>query len=128
MTERKHVTVYTRGYLAKRLIEARDGWSDEIPNRIIHSNEPNNKYKVRTSWIAAVANDLDRSITVGILPNSVKEDVNKFFNWYKTDFRNKPGDIPINTRDDVEKVNLIINKVLDSLEIGPNTQNAGKNV
>ena len=117
MTEHKIRTVYTREYLTSILIMFKDGYKDEIPDRIIHSDDLDNRYKVRTSWLAGVANSMERSHTVGILPNSVQQDVSKFFDWYMSEYSDRPGDQP-NTKEDIEVGNNIICKVLESLGFG----------
>jgi len=47
----------------EQLKELRFNFSDEIPSRIVHSNDPDNKFKVRKNWfqgvVANVANALE---------------------------------------------------------------------
>ncbi|MCX6706038.1 MAG: hypothetical protein NTV24_02945 [Candidatus Woesebacteria bacterium] len=62
-----------------------------------------------------MAADLWVSKDNGILPTSVIEEVNIFLNWYTDDFGKRPGYPVINTKEDIEKGNAIINKVLESL-------------
>jgi len=121
MTEHIRNGPYTREYLAERLGIFRDGFSDEIPDRIVHSMDPDNMYKVRTVWFIGLANDLWAAKTEGVLPTSVTEDVDKFLLWYTDDFGIRSGNPVINTRADIEKGNEIINKVLESLGVAPKT-------
>lgn len=113
---------YTKEILIVRLSNLRDKWSEEVPHHILHSTD--GPYKIRTGWFLGLVADLEVSKIESVLPNEVIEDVDKFLKWWKDDFGKRPGSPVINTKDDIEKGNLIINKVLESLGVSPKTGNA----
>lgn len=121
MNEQEYKNKYTKEYLAERLVLLRDGYKDEIPVRIIHSSDPDNKFKVRSAWFIGLHAELENSKIDGLLPSSVIEDVDKFLLWYTGDFGKRKGFPVINTKADIEKGNTIINKVLESLGSGQKT-------
>lgn len=43
------------------------GYSNEIPPEIIHSDSPDNRYKVRKGWFIAVSFTLDLMVQDGLI-------------------------------------------------------------
>ena len=53
--------------LMEHLRELRGGWSDEIPQEVIHSNALDNRYKVRRNWFTGVVADVANLLDEGTL-------------------------------------------------------------
>ena len=109
---------YTVDDLVGRLLFFRDDYKDEIPPQLVHSNSPDSKYKIRSAWMLGLAGEIEVSRDEGILPESVRSDVDDFLNWVD-DWGKRPGNPPMNIQEDIEKGNEIIDKVLESLGITP---------
>jgi hypothetical protein len=113
MTEKIGV-VDPKQKLIARLHYFRDEHSEKIPQRIILSIDKKKNYKVRTVWFSGLAGDLENAMTKGVIKPEIKAEVDKFFDWYTTDFRSRPGNMR-NTMKDIERGNKVINAVLESL-------------
>ena len=48
----------------------RHDFSDEIPDKILHSTDKDNKYKVRRNWFAGVTADVEYAISEGEIRTS----------------------------------------------------------
>jgi hypothetical protein len=118
MTERSLYPL-TKEAVIEFLQYGRDEFSEEIPTRILNSTDGN--YKVRGAWFVGIAACLSEAKADGILPVSLKEDVDTFMSWFKRDFGKRTGSPPLSTKEDIEKGNEIINKVLEALGAGSQT-------
>lgn len=116
MTERSF-GLATKEDFIEHLLYGRDQFSEEIPSRILHSTDGN--FKIRTGWFVGIASALWEVREHSILPDPIIEDVNIFLNWYSGEFKDREGDPPLNTREDIEKGNEIIDKVLASYGVKP---------
>ncbi len=50
----------------------RTGWKDEIPGKVIHSNEPDNLYKARRSWFTGVVADVENLLIEGSITGETR--------------------------------------------------------
>lgn len=67
-----------------RLRHLRDGWSDEIPDEIIHSSSPNRDFKVRVNWFQGVTSTLEVALKA-IDDPTLEAEVTKFVTYYTSD-------------------------------------------
>ena len=105
-------------YLTQELVRIRNWNADQIPEQIVHSSDLEDRLKVRTAWLIGLASLLETAVDENLLNNSqVKEGINKFLEWYVNDWGSKRG--VGNTREDIEKGNEIIEKVLESIPVKP---------
>lgn len=103
-------------------------WFDVIPDRIVHSND--GPWKIRSNWFLGIAADLNLALTRGILPAAVEKDAKDYLDWWtkgreethKEIQTSDYGPIVINTREDIERGNAIIDKVLESLGVKLKTE------
>jgi len=96
--------------LCDRLRKFRDLYSNEIPDEIIHGLEF--KYKVRKNWFNGVAATLELMILTGqILEPELAREVKEFIDFCAKTLSKKQ----LTEKEDIDRGNLIINKVLASL-------------
>lgn len=56
----------------EHLVHLRDKWKDEIPDRVIHSSDNDNKFKVRRNWFQAVVGTVESLVDTGQIKGSTK--------------------------------------------------------
>lgn len=61
MAEEKYTPLKDPYHPLKHLAALRRGFSDEIPTEIIHSNSPNNLFKIRNTWWVNARADLENA-------------------------------------------------------------------
>ncbi|KKR71146.1 MAG: hypothetical protein UU12_C0007G0017 [Candidatus Woesebacteria bacterium GW2011_GWA2_40_7b] len=102
------------------LVELRDNWSEEIPDRMVHSTD--GPWKVRTGWFLSLAANLEVFRDEGFVPNDSLEIVQQYLDWWTKDYKERKSEPDvINTREDIKRGNNVINKVLESLGVTKKT-------
>ena len=98
--------------LIDQLRRFREDWSDKIPQEIIHSVAPDNKYKVRTNWFAGVVLNAWCLLEEGKLTDeSAKKAAQELVNRFTTeDFKNRK----LHTAEDIQTANNLIDGILKS--------------
>lgn len=105
-----------REWTIKNLKTLRDGFSDEIPDRIISSTDRINKYKVRAGWFQSVVSCLDLAELHGCVSDPVAlEKVEDFRKWVIGDYKDRILKGGLTLREDIDKANGILNFLLSSL-------------
>lgn len=106
---------YTGGTIEDHLIFLRDTFSDIAPEMTIHSNDKNNRFKVRKGWFAAVAYDLECLLKDRALDPEISADLESFIDEVCNDeFRLKPT-----TDIDIARANTLINKLVSNSDEDP---------
>lgn len=101
----------TKEYIIGRMEWFRDGWSDEIPKRVIHSDEPDRRYKARYAWFVGLVGELENAISENVITDKILiEEVEEFTLFCKTELPNHH----LTTESDIEKGNKVIERVLAS--------------
>jgi len=103
--------------LIERLRE-KQSWKSEIPNEILSGASPIKDYKVRKNWWSGLAQDFYsvKQILADSGNTSLLPEIDQFFITFGTDeFYYRPT-----TKEDIEKAEMLINKVILELE---NSQN-----
>ena len=106
-------------YLEK-LRAMRDGYSDEIPEIILHSSrgldgKPTQtppKYKVRKGWFQGVISWLEIGIDEGYVKNGNRQLYDEFLKYAeKTKLSNR-----LTTKEDIQLTNTLLTSVINGLE------------
>jgi len=111
MTEKDKRETLPEFTLPEHLRFLRDEFSDEIPVDVIHSNHPQNRFKVRRNWWAGLLADLEVGLAEGAFTDpDVQEKIRAFTDFYfhRPNFFDKP----LTTPEDIAKANRIINVAL----------------
>lgn len=91
-----------------------DSFSSEVPENILHSTSPNNRFKVRKNWFQGLIADFEHAIEY-LNPqkdSDLKNEINNFLNDYaKPEFTNR-----LTTSEDIRKADDLLNKVMSALE------------
>jgi hypothetical protein len=117
MTEKITIPITTREKTIENLLFMRDGCSDAIPGKILHSFDENNRFKVRRGWFSGLNAHLENAIVSDILPDEVVDEIKEYFEWHETSFCNKKDKQRLTTKEDIAKANNILNVVLESLGV-----------
>lgn len=86
-------------------------FSDVIPNKIIHSTDPNPWFKVRKSWFTGVRADITVAIEEGLITDKIvlKTIQDCFDHLQKSEFFDDRDTLP----EDIARVNAVIQAILD---------------
>lgn len=86
-------------------------WSDEIPERVIHSDDTDNLYKVRRNWFTGVAADVYNLLNEGFLTDSAKRAAAEqlLARFASEEFSKRA----LTTAEDIQKTNELIDIILD---------------
>jgi len=96
----------------KRLKSLRDDFSDDIPDEILHSNDEDNKYKVRGSWFQGVIADTEGLLSYASKDAPELEEIKEIMNYF-TDSEEFRGKMSSRTeRSDIDKGNRLIELAL----------------
>lgn len=93
-----------------------DDYIDEIPDHIVHGNNPeNHKYKVRGNWFAAVRNSLDNAAHLNMFPEEFNQEWKNFFiKWGDKKPETDEDEIGVknilNTKEEIDTVNSFLLK------------------
>ena len=105
--------------LSGRLVELRDNYRGEIPDRIIHSDAPDNLFKVRRGWFTSLRIILEESIWRGeIVDPEVRKQVEKFIEFVSDDYGRRMKTTP----EDIAYADTVIDLVLKGQH--PDTEGA----
>lgn len=95
------------------LRQGRFEYSDEIPDRIIHSTDPEHKFKVRKGWFHAVIWDFYALRKLGTLSPELEARTTDFESKFGTkDFTGRPT-----TAEDISEANALIDDILAELKL-----------
>ncbi len=99
----------------EHLLWMRDAFSDDIPAEVIHSNSPNNKFKVRRNWFYGLVQNLELWVLGDRLVDDpgIDEEVGKFITHVRSDEFTKK---PLTEAEDIEWANKVINMVVDKMQ------------
>ncbi len=97
----------------QRLLSLKNDFSDSIPSTVIHSNNPNNKFKVRRNWFQALTANLENAVNAGEIKNEqLKKEITRFVDYAVSDtFHGKP----LTEKKDIDWANKIIDMVVAEL-------------
>jgi hypothetical protein len=99
----------TQEFIFSKLRYLRDDFSEEIPKRIIHSTDPDNRYKVRAAWFTCVSAYLSLGMRKGFISDELRERAQEFIDYCASDqFHYQPR----RSLADIERANMVINKVV----------------
>lgn len=101
---REKVKMSVRNHLERLKLD-----KDEIPERIIHSTDEDNLYKVRKMWWQDFIANLRIFNEFINLDNNLKEEIEQFITKYKSDSFKKR----LTTDEDIKDANSLMGKVLD---------------
>jgi len=107
------VEVDLKEIIKEKLTELRDDFSDEIPEKIIHSDQTSDKkYKAVKYWWTALNSYLQTGIDFDVIQEpELKKDVDAFIKKYSSkEFNNQPR----TTTDNINEANKTISNVLSS--------------
>ncbi len=104
-----------RRQLTEHLVMMRDTFKDEIPVELVHSDSPDNKYKVRKNWFAGIVGAFENAVTSGLVRNAdLVTQINEFIDDHVEQARiGKPS---LTTKEDIDRANLLINAVLENIK------------
>lgn len=96
----------------EQLAHLRDDFSDEVPVKTVHSNSPNNRFKVRRGWFAGVMATVSNALEEGLVsdPEAAKE-AEEFVDWVGGDFRTRDPRSPTSP-EEVQRANHILDRLL----------------
>ncbi|MBI2128901.1 hypothetical protein HYU07_01545 [Candidatus Woesearchaeota archaeon] len=108
--------IMAKQYCALRCL--RDEYSDEMPQEIIHSASPNNKYKVRVGWWGNLSLRLSALEERGLLSDDLVQQYHQLVIGYILHLKKNKG---LTRTEDINAANHLINQVMTSLEsrLGP---------
>jgi hypothetical protein len=107
----------TKEVLIDLLSDLKDNWSEEIPSHILHSTDGH--YKIRTGWFLSIASNLEVALSEGLLQEKIKPAAEAFLDWWVNEYGIGQNGTVINTADDVNRGNIVLTKVLESLGVKP---------
>ncbi len=90
----------------------RDDFSDEIPEKILHSPEGQQPYKVRKSWFQGVIADAASVIHYGYATDRTKKRFEEFVKYYKSSDPIKR----LTTKEGIDKANSLLTSLICDLE------------
>lgn len=90
-----------------------NNFSDEIPSKVIHSPDEDNKYKVRASWWSSVSLNIYGLGKHGLIPKEYIEEYNKIMELHQKNLNENNG---LTKAESIEAVNELIGKVIKHLE------------
>lgn len=91
------------------LKELKDDWNDEIPEKIIHSDSTNKRFKARTSWFQGLIAILEIMVIDGEINNrKIITEIESFSQKIKS----RDWDQTRTTKKEIGEANNLINKVL----------------
>ena len=106
-----------------KLLGFRYDWMEKIPNRIVHSSD--GMYKIRSLWLIGIYGSLKYGIDMNLLETPIQGEVQDTIKWLKEEYHLEKsreyryvsglGNIVINTQDDIDRGNLILDKVIAGL-------------
>lgn len=97
------------------LIFLRDTFSDVIPEREVHSNYLDNRYKVRKNWFAGVGASIENLLNHQEYSPETSEQIEAFFSRiYTEDFITRPT-----TAEDISCANALINHLVADVDSDP---------
>lgn len=99
-----------RNEFKERLMELRDGYSDQIPEGGLHSTSGNNRFKVRKGWFQSLVANLANGIGDGEITDPVV--VRKIERGLKRFTSERFHQQPLTSKRDIRYANLLINLVL----------------
>lgn len=99
-------------YYLNRLKFIMAEYSDEIPTREVHSNDPDNEYKVRAAWWTSISLNMHGLKERKLISNEFVEEYHKIFNEHQKNL-NETG---LTKVESIEAVNELIKKVIKYLE------------
>ncbi len=102
-----------RKRLLEILYELRDGYSSEIPERIVHSTDENIKYKVRASWFGMVWLYFDGLFRGDLIPRALIQKRDEVMQNVTTRLKLNKG---LTSRLDIEEVDRLLTDAIDYLE------------
>src|SRR3989344_4464653 len=107
----------------RTLDSIRYDWSDKIPEDVLHSiHEPGTespKYKVRVAWFQIIITQVGLYKDRGLLSEDTRQLYDSFLDYIKTEgFK---GQNRLTNRQDIEKGNLLLDRVLTDLNQLTNT-------
>jgi len=85
-------------------------FSDEIPSKIIHSPDKDNKYKVRAAWWSSVSFNIHGLDKHGLIPKEYVDEYNKIMELHQKNLNE------LIRAESIEAVNELIRKVINYLE------------
>ena len=96
--------------MIERLRQLRNDFKDEVPDRIVHSCDPDNRYKIRTGWFVGVRADVCNLLRDGKIVDiaeraAAEELVERFSSdeWVQRDY---------NTPEDIAEANRLLDIIL----------------
>ena len=92
-----------------KLLEKLKAYSDEIPDRIIHSDTP--YYKVRKGWWQSLEFAIYEIERIDLISQSTAEMIEKF----RTEYCTQKFVARLTTKEDIDFANSLIDKLLKSL-------------
>jgi hypothetical protein len=93
----------------EKLKEFRKDWKEEIPEKVIHSNDTNKKYKVRRVWFQGVVGIVESLLMGGHLkPDQVVAANSILEKFTSEEFHQQE----LTTRQDIETANSLIDTIL----------------
>ncbi len=96
--------------MIERLRCLRDGYSDEIPEEILHGQ---GRFKVRRNWWHGLIGYLERGLEYGDIPKEFGEEIEAFVERYTSEEFHRQ---PLTTSDDISRANSLLDKILDGTE------------
>jgi hypothetical protein len=99
-------------YLKQRLIHLRDGYKDEIPQRIVHSTDKDNKYKCRSAWWQSIDSRLSLLRRENLLSKDLDIVYDAVYNQHETHLRENG----LTRAEDIAAANALITKIIASLD------------
>jgi hypothetical protein len=90
----------------------RDDFSDEIPDKLLHSPMGQPKYKVRKSWFQGVIADARNIVLDNYAHENTKEQFQEFWDYYETSGMSSR----LTTRKDIDKANQLLCSLIADLE------------
>ena len=97
-----------RNYL-EHLKFLKDGFSNEIPTKILHSNMGQSRYKVRTNWFQGVIANAECVISEGYVSEKSKKLFEEFMEYYE----NSNAINRLTSRVDIEKANKLLESLIN---------------
>lgn len=96
--------------MLEHLKRLRTDWSDQIPKEIVHSDAPDNQYKVRRNWFTGVVADVANLLDEGEITDLARQTAAKqlIASFTSEEFINRD----LTTIEDIQTANSLIDIIL----------------
>lgn len=112
-SERRFSPEEVKSRCSRRLTELLENYSNEVPEKIVHSYDDDNQYKVRAAWWTSLRINFDIANKYSLLSDSITE---KFETIYARHLEDLEKD-RLTKGERIQEMNLVLQEIIDHLKV-----------